>query len=108
VEVASGRDAAEQVPLAGCSVGFKYLGQSGEHGYHVVELALGEVELDEGLYGEAETGRADRRSVPGDDALALKPGEPGLHGAPGDAEHARVLAHAGLWLLEQEVQQLKI
>jgi hypothetical protein len=108
VEVAPGRDAAEQVALAGCGVRFQYLRQSGEPGNHDVELALGEVELDEGLHGEAERGRADCRSMPGDDALALKPGEPGLHSAPRDAEHPGVLAHAGLRFLEQEVQQLKI
>ena len=32
----------------------------------------------------------------------------GLHGAARDAEHPRVLAHAGLRLLEQEVEQVKI
>jgi len=46
--------------------------------------------------------------VPGDDALALQPGEPRLHGAPRDAEHPGVLAHAGLRLLQQEVQQVEV
>jgi hypothetical protein len=77
-------------------------------GDHVVQLALGEVEVDERQHGEAEAGRADRRRVPGYDALALQPGQPGLHGTARDAEHPGVLAHAGLRLLEQEVQQIEV
>ena len=83
-------------------------GSRAEPDDHGVELALGEVQVDEGEHGEAEAGRADRRGVPGDDALALQPGEPGLHGAARDAEHPGVLAHAGLRLLEQQVQQVEV
>ena len=39
---------------------------------------------------------------------SLQPGEPRLHGAARDAEHPGVLAHAGLRLLEEEVQQIEV
>jgi len=84
--VAPARDPAVHVSLAGHFVSFYNLGCSSQERADGVQLALGDLEADEGEDGEAGLAEVDIETGGSENSGALEPVEAGLHGGTGDPE----------------------